>query len=127
MRLTRCQRLLILLTALWLPLQAVAGMTMQFCRHDSAPQNSQAVTAAASVEEHCPYHDAGAAPAAQDRTHDQKCDNCGICHLACSGYMPASEVKTDIAPLAHVYQRWPAAARTSHIPEPPQYPPRHSA
>lgn len=120
---SRLARFLLIFAALLLPLQAMAGVTMSLCRHDMAA----AQQAIAASEEHCPYHDADAASVAKTQKHDQSCDNCGICHLACSGYMPASEVKTDVAPLAHTYQRWPAAALPSHIPEPPQYPPKRSA
>lgn len=122
MKLTRIQRIFILLTALWLPLQAVAGMTMQFCRH--APQDGQSA-AAVAVEEHCPYHDA--APAAQPQAQDTGCDSCGICHLASSGYMPPSAVTAAVAPARHEFRTRLVASFPSHIPEPPQYPPKHSA
>ena len=122
----RFARCLLILTALWLPLQAVAGMTMKFCAHAAAPQMMQE---AAMGEEHCPYHDADAAPIAPDheQTPGQACDDCGICHLACAGYMPAAEVRTGVAPTDRTFQHWPAVSLPSHIPEPPQHPPKRSA
>ena len=123
---SRFARFLLIFAALLLPLQVMAGVTMSYCRHDAALQSQQAGDAVAG-EEHCPYHDADAASAAKLQKHDQTCDNCGICHLACSGYMPASEVTTAVAPLVHAYQPWPVADLPSHIPEPPQYPPKRSA
>jgi len=127
MTLSRCQRLFILLTALWLPLQAVAGMTMQFCRHAGTATDRQNVqqTVTPAAEEHCAYHDA--APAQQDPQGQNSCDSCGICHLACSGYMPPSALTTAVATTQQTLQIRPVASLPSHIPEPPQYPPRHSA
>lgn len=121
---TRLARFLLILTALWLPLQAVAGMTMKLCAHETAPHS---MLAAAMGEDHCPYHDADAAPATHDQTPGQACDDCGICHLACAGYMPAAEARTGVVPTDRTFQHWPAAYLPSHIPEPPQHPPKRSA
>lgn len=126
---TRLARFLLILTALWLPLQAVAGMTMKLCAHgNAAPQAAQAAQAAMAGD-HCPYHDAdGAAPAGRDRApNTTACDDCGICHLASVGYMPVAEVRTGVVPTDRYFPRWPAASLASHIPEPPQHPPKRSA
>jgi hypothetical protein len=124
---SRFARFLLILTALWLPLQAVAGMAMlRVCAHE-AP----AVSAAATDGEHCPYHDAaGGVPAVPDQSagDDQGCTQCGVCHLAASGYMPAAEVVPGVVPDARCFVPLAAATPSSHIPEPLQHPPkRHAA
>lgn len=117
---SRLARLLLLLTALWLPLQAVAGINMKLCMHAAA--------AAQVVAEPCPFHAAAAAPsAAPDPAADSGCDRCGICHLAGACYMPAAEAGVALLPAPPVFQPAPVATRASHIPEPPQQPPRRSA
>ncbi|MDO8932225.1 MAG: hypothetical protein Q7U97_07530 [Rhodocyclaceae bacterium] len=127
MKPTRFQRLLIVLTALWLPLQAVASIAMPACRHDAAAQSAP-VAAVADGDEHCPNHAAEAAPAGTQHEHDQSCDNCGICHLACAGYMPASCAATvGVTPPDRIFSGQAATAPPSNIPEPPQHPPKRSA
>jgi hypothetical protein len=114
-------RYLLILTALWLPLQAVAGMTMKLGAVDAVPASMQQTEEAA-----CPYHRAAdGAPATP--SHQQSCDDCGICHLAATGYMPAAETVAVILPTARSFLLSPAVEQPSHIPEPPQYPPRRSA
>jgi ABC-type nickel/cobalt efflux system permease component RcnA len=117
----RLARFLLILTALWLPLQAVAGMTMKLCNHAAAAQAQQQ-----DVAEACPYHH-GAAPAAPDQAPDKGCDACGVCHLAGVGYIPATAVVAAVLPASAVFLPVPAAARISYIPEPPQQPPKRNA
>ncbi|MDD5250313.1 MAG: hypothetical protein PHY45_15125 [Rhodocyclaceae bacterium] len=118
-------RTLLILTALWLPLQAVAGLTMKLGMADAVPASVQ--TAAAETAA-CPYHHAAAAaPATPVPSHQQACDNCGVCHLAATGYMPAAATLAVILPLAQAFLPAPAVEQSSHIPEPPQYPPKRSA
>lgn len=122
----RIARFLMLVSALLLPLQGVAGMTMKLCAHDATAAQALPATEA-GVDEHCPYHEADSAPASLDSTQSQGCDNCGICHLACSGYLPASGLPAVATAEAHQLQPQPVAALASHIPEPPRYPPKRSA
>jgi hypothetical protein len=118
----RFARFLLIFTALLLPLQSMAAVTMTFARQD-VPATAMEAT---GEHEHCQHHQAATdvPDVAQNQQTQQDCDNCGICHLACSGYMPAAEVKTEVAPPAQVYQSGLVVARQSHIPEPPGYPPR---
>lgn len=117
---SRFARLLLIFTAVLLPLQAVAGMTMKM-----AP--AAAVHEQDAAEEACPYHrhDAGT-PAKPQPSQQQACDNCGICHLAAAGYMPVAVVVAAFVPTAQAYVPMPAIERPSHIPEPPQYPPKRA-
>jgi hypothetical protein len=100
---------LLILLALWLPIQANAALTMPFCRH--APEPVAAETT------HCHEQMVNAAAS------DIDCDNCGLCHLASAGFLLAP---TDTFPLhaASILVPKLQAASASHIPEPPQQPPR---
>jgi len=111
----------LLITALWLPLQAVAAVAMPFCRHAA---EQAAAADAMTHEEHCPGHamESAAVPAAIDC--DQDCDGCELCHLASAGYMPAAAA-TAVQPLVgRDFQLRPVLASRSFVPEPPQHPPR---
>lgn len=119
MRSSRFARLMLLFAALWLPLQAVAGMGMLLCR-----AGETAAQAAAMAEEHCPYHDAEPAPA---QHQPAKCDHCGICHLAAAGYIPATELTAASVAAPQIYASRPAAQPRSHIPATPETPPKRSA
>ena len=120
----RWNRLLpLLITALWLPLQAVAAVAMPFCRHAA----EQAVPAEAMAhEDHCPGHavEAPATPAAAGIDCEQDCDGCELCHLASAGYMPAAAPTTAHLPAARHFEAISVLASPSFIPDPPQHPPR---
>jgi hypothetical protein len=112
----------LLITALWLPLQAVAAIAMPFCRH-AAEQAVQLDASAA--EQHCPGHGGNDAPPPGSAAVDQDCDGCELCHLASAGYMlPATATTESLSPVRDFESR-PVLASPSHIPEPPQHPPRH--
>ena len=115
----RLARFLLIFAACVLPLQTQAAISMQLPMLDA--QQSLAST----EEAHCPYHDAGKAH--QGKTQDQACHDCGICHLAGTGYVASTEVKTGIALPDNVFSAHPVAGLNSHISEPPQYPPKRSA
>ncbi|WP_131110441.1 hypothetical protein [Sulfuricystis thermophila] len=110
----RIQSLLMILISLWLPIQAAAAVTMPFCRH--APE--QAVTAAA----HC--HEQAAEQVAPAKVGDLDCDNCTLCHLACTGFLLAAVSATPSPLTASILVPKLQPAMSSHIPEPPQQPPR---
>lgn len=122
----RSTRLLILLiTALWLPLQAVAGIVMPF----SSLASEQPVPAEAMSHE-APCHgqmtggtETPPAQASLGHDCDQGCDDCGVCHLASSGYMPATDSRSADLPVTRTYVVWPVLASLSFIPEPLQHPP----
>ena len=113
----------LLITALWLPLQAVAAVAMPFCRHAA---HQQAPAAAMTHEEHCAGHvmEPAANPAADGIDCAQDCDGCELCHLASAGYMPAATATTARLPAIRDFEALPVLASPSFIPEPPQHPPR---
>lgn len=120
----RIHLFLLLITALWLPLQAVAAIAMPFCRHAAEQALQQDV---AAQGDHCPGHaGAGAAPADNggNASSDQDCDGCELCHLASAGYLlPATALAGQLPP-ARDFEADPVLASPSFIPEPPQHPPR---
>jgi len=98
----------------------VAAIAMPFCRHAA----EQAVQLDAAVaEEHCHGH-ANDAPPAAGASSDQDCDGCELCHLAGAGYMLPAMAIAESLPPARDFATRPVLASPSHIPEPPQHPPR---
>jgi len=117
----RFTRFLLLLTALWLPVQTMAALSMPMCRH--AQEQAAALAAEqAGAAMHC--HETAAPDQA---AHDAGCDNCEMCHMAGAGFMPSAALVAGLAPVANDYSLPAASAPPSHIAEPPQHPPRHSA
>lgn len=106
----RVKSFFLILIALWLPIQAAAAVTMPFCRHAAEPLAAEAA--------HCHEQVAEAVAAS-----DIDCDNCAMCHLATAGYLLTA---ADALPLRTTSVLIPklAAVSASHIPEPPQQPPR---
>lgn len=117
----RCKTFLLILLALWLPLQAVAAAAMPFCRHAAEPATQ---TEATQQSEHCLEHARSAAgDAAEASGSDLACDNCEMCHLASSGYLPITANGLALT-AASAYMALPALAPLSHIGDPPLQPPR---
>ncbi len=121
----RCKRFLLILMALWLPLQAAAAAAMPFCSHAAeAPVQTAVQTAAAQPPGHCLDH----VPRSGDHVAeasggDLACDNCEMCHLASSGYLPVAAASLTLA-AASSYMALPAPTPLSHIGDPPLQPPR---
>lgn len=94
-RLTR--KFVALLMLLWLPLSGASALaatvsmqTPQGACHEAVMPEMQHVDAA----DHQHHHgDASASQESQDQTasneQDSSCNACGVCHLACSGYLNA--------------------------------------
>lgn len=108
----RMRSLFLIFIALWLPLQAAAAWTMGgLCSHD------------ASTVEAAPCHEhASETPAPATDDHD--CDNCGICHLASSGFLLAGLETASLPVTANVLVPGQVNPAPSHISPPPQQPPR---
>jgi ferredoxin len=84
---------------LWLPLQGYAALTMPFCKHGFRARASEHMTAGSLMQagaQHVHYgaqsapesHQQHAAHAGMHHPHDSAgglaCNDCGVCHLACS-------------------------------------------
>ena len=111
---------LLILIALWLPVQTAAALAMPFCGHAGDP----VVQVTASAPAPCHEHAAPAAdPAGGAGASDLACDNCEMCHLASAGYIPPAAANLPLA-VAGVFAARPIPALHSHIAAPPQQPPR---
>ncbi|MDP1956961.1 MAG: hypothetical protein Q8J75_02130 [Rhodocyclaceae bacterium] len=119
----RLNSYMLILIALWLPIQAVAAMAMPYCRHAGEPSaQTEAVHSAAPCHEHA---DVAVGAADVSSTGDLGCDNCEMCHLASAGYIPSAVANLPL-PVASVFVARPMSALRSHIAEPPQQPPRRT-
>lgn len=113
------------LLMLWLPLQAVAAVSMPFCAH-AGPVDAART---AAPEQH---HHAGSVPDSDGHGHqhgDQhpaagslQCNDCGTCNLACAPAVPASARLPLAAPVA-VEPGFLAQSYGLFVPEQPQPPP----
>jgi hypothetical protein len=113
------------LLMLWLPLQAIAAVSMPFCAGGGIGS-----TAPASVHTHH-QHDASA-PASGHHGHQheegaasdglQPCNNCGACNLACAPAVPISGVLPQ-APALTAELHFCAQSLALFIPDQPQPPP----
>mgnify|MGYP001207944484 CR=1 FL=1 len=119
---SRFARFLLLVTALWLPVQTMAALSMPMCRH--AQEHAASVAAAEQSGEAMHCHEAAAPDQA---AHDAGCDNCEMCHMAGAGFMPSASLVAGVTPVGNDYGLPAPSAPPSHIAEPPQHPPRHSA
>lgn len=122
MRMRRLNSLLLILVALWLPLQTAAAWAMPFCRH--AAERVEPVDAQQAMASGAHCHEL------EDAAHDPQrdgfnCDNCAMCHLASAGYLPAAVVEP-ISSAASVLVTQPILTLPSHIGDPPQQPPRRT-
>lgn len=116
---------LLLFTALWLPVQTIAALSMPLCRHAPGQRGAADATKPSAAE--MPCHEAHEAAAADQAANDAGCDNCTICHMACAGFIPSAPLATSPISPGHDYTRPALVAPQSHIAEPPQHPPKHSA
>jgi hypothetical protein len=108
------RRLLLILLALWLPVQATAAATLSVCRHTTEPATVEA--------SHCLAHASPQSVATPDPEREISCDNCALCHLASAAFLTSAD--TWPLPAASKLAVYPIAAFASHIPAPPQQPPR---
>jgi hypothetical protein len=115
----RLRFLIALIAALTLPLQAMAGLAMPL-----GGQSADLVDAAvAAMPEDCPMHQQQA-PVPSQRGD---CGHCGVCHLAATGFIVTAEAGAAIVPAVETYVAAIEAAPSSHIPKPPQQPPKRFA
>jgi hypothetical protein len=119
----RIARFLLLVAALWLPVQTSAALAMSSCRH--APlQAAVEMADHTAMEAGTPCHETATPDQAM---HDTGCDNCQTCHMAGAGFMPSTVSPTGLMPTANAYSLPAIMAPPSHISEPPQQPPRPAA
>lgn len=117
----RLARLLLVVATLLLPLQVSAGIAMQIGGGQAQPAQTEAAYDGEATE-HCPLHET--ASTAPEHADDAVCDDCGVCHLACAGYLPTVKPLETALPAGRSFVLPVIAAPDSHISEPPQQPPR---
>lgn len=111
---SRLKKFLLILITLWLPIQATAAMSMSVCRHTTEP--------VAVVAVNCHEHEAQPTDTIEPEIK-LGCDNCALCHLASAGFLLAP-IDTLLLHAASILVPKLTTASASHIPEPPQQPPR---
>ena len=109
------------IAALWLPFQAIAAVAMPFCRHGEAQTVRDVAT------EHCQMHESQAPAGGQVPDHGFYCDDCGVCHLAASGFMPTPEYTAAVIATGRDFRAEAPLAPASAVPEPPRQPPKRLA
>ncbi len=115
---SRLRTFLLIVLALLLPLQTASSWAMPMCSH--------AASAQAVVQADMPCHEHAEVVTAAPSQADHECDNCGICHLASSGFLLAMD-STDLQlPALNVLVPVQHPATPSYIGEPPQQPPRRT-
>jgi hypothetical protein len=114
----RLKNILLILLAVWLPIQASAAIAMSLCRHTTTAPATEEVT-------HCQAHMAQSAQsvAVVDLENDTACDNCALCHLASAGFLLGPNETFPLHSASILVPKLMTAS-ASHIPEPPQQPPR---
>lgn len=108
------RKFIALLFVLLLPLQTLASMVMPL---------QVGAQAAAGQAEHCPGHAGDAARDEQPVQNNLACEQCGICHLACAGMMPAPEATPAGISVSHIFPAEAELQPASHTPEEPNPPP----
>ena len=108
----RWRFLLALFAALTLPLEAAAGLAMSIDGQGAGAVMAAVDEAMATMPEDCPMHQQQAPAPAQT----------GDC-----GFAITSDASLAVVPAVETYGATVEAPSLSHIPEPPQLPPRRSA
>ena len=118
---------------LWLPLQAIAAVSMPFCAHAGMEGGRHAgMTEAARTDAHAHHqHEHSPAPSQHDHRDTgphaaagtlEQCNNCGACNLACAPAVPMSPLllaRLDVT----VQPDFSARSPGLFIPDRPQPPP----
>lgn len=120
-----------LLMMLWLPLNGYAAVVMPFCQHGGAgmiadgsmpSENHAGKTHQGHVGSHA-EHGVGHSVPADDAGSKLACNDCGVCHLACSPLLMSEAAKFVPAGLA-VFNVQKHPPLISFSPEQPLHPPK---
>jgi hypothetical protein len=90
------RKLIAVLMLLWLPIftgsALAASVSMQLPQQSSCHESATSQTmshAGMDMGEHRMHHGEMPAPAGE---HSPSCSDCGVCHLACTGYLAVADV-----------------------------------
>ena len=116
---------------LWLPLQAVAAITMPFCAHAAPGHASGHAMAAQSHREHHAVDRPISSRSGESGHHHGKgggsfpmnCNDCGACHLACSPTAPRDVVVVADQGPGAVYAEFSPTLPPLFVPEQRKRPP----
>ena len=115
----------LLLTALWLPVQGLALLVMPLSMLASTAAVAADVTTpgqhAASADGPC--HEQGQAA---DEEGSSACQHCSVCQHGCSGYTAQNAAAGQWLATHPVLQSGAVSKLTSQIPEPLDHPPRQA-
>lgn len=114
---SRLRAFVLLLAALWLPLQTAAAMVAPLCLHGGQGSANDIVPAG----EHA-HHDHAAPDPAEGAAGP--CDLCGFCHLAGGSLLPSASFAAALYAPPATLAVAPAPTFHSHIGELPHRPPR---
>jgi len=118
----------LLLAALWLPLAAVAAVAMPFCGGQVMEMAHQATADHGAMDHHEGHHGSTSPTMGDEAPADPfaagDCDQCGFCHLACSGLIAVTELRHATFTGSHVQQSRPARLADQATPEALRRPPR---
>jgi hypothetical protein len=120
-----------LLMALWLPMNGYGAVVMPFCEHGGADMSTHAAMPAGdhsgmahhgNTDSNTVLH--GSQSVSTDDTASAlACNDCGVCHLACSPLLMSEAAKFESADHdVFILQKQPALG--SFSPEQPQRPPK---
>lgn len=93
------KKLIALLLAIWLPLMTGNSLAASIAMQAQQGSCHEAEMEGMSAEEHhhanADTHQTVADQSANESsdTQDVPCNNCGICHLACSGYLAVTDIQ----------------------------------
>jgi hypothetical protein len=120
-----------LLMALWLPINGYGAVAMPFCQHGGADMSAHATMPAgdhSGMVHHADpdsgaEHDAGPSVSTDPTLSGLVCNDCGVCHLACSPVLMSETILFE--PAGHnVFDVQVHPSPHSFSPEQPQRPPR---
>ncbi|MEW6163944.1 MAG: hypothetical protein AB1642_02660 [Pseudomonadota bacterium] len=111
-----------------MPIQAASAVALPYCRHAAGqPVVQQAgPQPQAAAGTHCHEHHAapdGSAMPDNAAATDDGCDNCDMCHLASTGYLPSASASLTPVPVS-IQVAAPTAVLLGRVDTPPQQPPR---
>jgi len=121
--------IIVIFLAFWLAIQAEAGFAMAL----TSTHEAAAMTIAAgnsrdrAMPDDCPMHHHAGGRVVEGTKLGAACNHCGACQLAASGFLLSSEPAMPLIVSAQSLFLPYKAMFLSHIPDPPQQPPKHFA
>ena len=119
----------VLMTALWLPIQALTAFVMPLALL-AAPDTAQATDVVVASADIMPCHGHGVVADPDDgplKSPQDECQRCDACHLACVGYLPVTQGLPSFLCGQHVLAGPAMRTLSTRFLEPLDHPPRLTA